>query len=435
MQGTRPTRFSVVRYGNVIGSRGSVVPLFLEQRASGVLNITDRRMTRFWMTLQQAVELVLGAADLMQGGEIFVPKIPSARVMDVAAAIGPHCRFVMSGIRPGEKLHEVLIAPDEAAQTIDAGQYYVVAPIAPTWAFRRVLAGDRNVAEDFQYSSADNPQPFTPRGGHMRVAVIGRGSIGSRHAKNALELGHEVLSYDTAPRAQWVEEREHRASSLEEIVDYRPDAVMICTPASTHATVARQLLEGAYSGPLFVEKPIATTREACAVFRHWPAPVTVGYNWRFNREVQRFFDEVRGRALAYLYFICETDMSTWAGTGYADPLLECSHEIDLAMAWDSELRLAHAGARGSSAVMLYLKSAEHHALIDVHWRVAPGRRRFMACTSDDVVLEFEPTVESIEQSYVDELQAFLAGARDGCWVEEAITVVELVGRAKAREFV
>ena len=162
--GDRLTRFSVVRYGNVLGSRGSVVPLFLEQRASGVVRITDQRMTRFWMTLPVAVDFVLGAAEMMQGGEIFVPKIPAARVRDVAGAIAPDCAIVETGIRPGEKLHELLIAGEEAAQTFRVrGGSYVIAPANPTWPFV-VDAGADPVPPDFTYSSEHELRPVLFRG-------------------------------------------------------------------------------------------------------------------------------------------------------------------------------------------------------------------------------------------------------------------------------
>jgi UDP-N-acetylglucosamine 4,6-dehydratase/5-epimerase len=161
--GGRATRFSVVRYGNVLGSRGSVVPLFLEQRASGVVRITDARMTRFWMTLEAAVAFVLGAAAVMQGGEIFIPKIPAARVRDVAAAIAPDCQIVETGIRPGEKLHELLIAAEEAAQTFQVGaRGYVIAPADPTWPFVTDEASGPMPA-GFTYSSDQQLQPVTFR--------------------------------------------------------------------------------------------------------------------------------------------------------------------------------------------------------------------------------------------------------------------------------
>ncbi|HYM24976.1 MAG TPA: SDR family NAD(P)-dependent oxidoreductase [Vicinamibacterales bacterium] len=152
--GARPTRFSVVRYGNVIGSRGSVVPLFLEQREAGEIRITDRRMTRFWMPIGKAVDFVFGAADVMQGGEIFVPKIPSAHVIQVAKAIAPDTPVTEIGLRPGEKLHELLISTDEGPQARDIGEYYELVPIAPTWTF---IDNAQPVPAYFSYSSDMNP--------------------------------------------------------------------------------------------------------------------------------------------------------------------------------------------------------------------------------------------------------------------------------------
>jgi len=131
--GDRATRFSVVRYGNVVGSRGSVVPFFLERAKTGVLPITDERMTRFWITLQQGVTFVLTSLKTMHGGEVFVPKIPSMRVTDLATAIAPEAKTEIVGIRPGEKLHEEMISIDDARRTIDMGDRYVIQPEFGWW--------------------------------------------------------------------------------------------------------------------------------------------------------------------------------------------------------------------------------------------------------------------------------------------------------------
>lgn len=154
------TRFSVVRYGNVIGSRGSVVPLFLERRKTGVLPITDTRMTRFWITLEQGVDFVLKSFERMQGGEVFVPKIPSMRIIDLARAIGPDCRMEIIGIRPGEKLHEVMVPEDEARYTVEYGDYFAIVPT-----YRRWNAGDYQeknggtiCPDGFKYSSDTNTE-------------------------------------------------------------------------------------------------------------------------------------------------------------------------------------------------------------------------------------------------------------------------------------
>ncbi len=126
--GVRGTRFSVVRYGNVVGSRGSVVPFFLSRRAAGKIPVTDPRMTRFWLTLDRGVEFVIESLERMHGGEIFVPKIPSMRILDLVEAIAPGCEIENVGIRPGEKLHELMISEDDARHTTDGGSYYALLP-------------------------------------------------------------------------------------------------------------------------------------------------------------------------------------------------------------------------------------------------------------------------------------------------------------------
>jgi len=154
------TRLACVRYGNVVGSRGSVVPLFRKQLAEqGELTITDERMTRFWITLPQAVDLVLYALAHMQGGEIYIPKIPSMRVVDLATAMAPGVPHRVIGIRPGEKLHEVLVTGDEARHTIDAGQVFVVLPEHPWWTedMSSGRAGP-SVPDGFVFSSELNDQ-------------------------------------------------------------------------------------------------------------------------------------------------------------------------------------------------------------------------------------------------------------------------------------
>ena len=153
--GARDTRLSCVRYGNVVGSRGSVLPLFTEQAASGELTVTDERMTRFWITLDQAVQFVADSLARMQGGELFIPKIPSMRVVDLAEAVAPDARIRYTGIRPGEKLHEALLTPEEARHTVDAGSCYIVEPEHPFWGDGRIPDATP-VAEDFLYTSDRN---------------------------------------------------------------------------------------------------------------------------------------------------------------------------------------------------------------------------------------------------------------------------------------
>jgi UDP-N-acetylglucosamine 4,6-dehydratase len=149
--GARDIKFSVVRYGNVFGSRGSVVPFFINQKDSGVLPITDERMTRFWITLQQGVDFVLGCIKRMKGSEIFVPKIPSMKVTDLARAIAPNCRFKSIGIRPGEKVHEILIAEEDARVTMEFDDYFVIG-----WKNRCDQAGGCPCPPGFKYGTDNN---------------------------------------------------------------------------------------------------------------------------------------------------------------------------------------------------------------------------------------------------------------------------------------
>lgn len=141
------TRFSCARYGNVLGSRGSVIPLFKKQRESGNITITDRRMTRFWLTLTQAVEFVSTSIDMMQGGEIFVPRIPSMRLVDLAHAVAPECAVQEIGIRPGEKLHEILVSKDESRNTRETVDRFIIEPQFPWWTERATVEGNRMTPE------------------------------------------------------------------------------------------------------------------------------------------------------------------------------------------------------------------------------------------------------------------------------------------------
>ena len=159
MAGSLPARFSVVRYGNVVGSRGSVVPLYQRLVAEGAasLPVTDERMTRFWITLQQGVDFVLSSLALMQGGEIFVPKIPSMRVVDLARVMGRGIPVKVIGIRPGEKLHESLLTEDDARTTLELSDRYVIRPAFPFWSDQSPgYAGALPVAESFSYASNSN---------------------------------------------------------------------------------------------------------------------------------------------------------------------------------------------------------------------------------------------------------------------------------------
>ena len=160
--GRNSTIFSVVRYGNVIGSRGSVIPFFQKCRETGVLPITDPRMTRFWITVEQGVDFVLNCFEAMVGGELFVPKLPSLNIMDLAKVIAPECKTEIIGIRPGEKLHEVMIPKDDARRTIEYAEHYIIQPDFDFWERRFNNKKDgRSVPDEFEYNSGNNPWMLT----------------------------------------------------------------------------------------------------------------------------------------------------------------------------------------------------------------------------------------------------------------------------------
>jgi UDP-N-acetylglucosamine 4,6-dehydratase len=158
--GSKPTRFAVVRYGNVVGSRGSVIPHFARLAPTGVLPITDERMTRFWITLDRGVDFVIAMLGEMHGGELFVPKIPSMRIVDLARALAPEAHFDVVGIRPGEKLHEQMISVDDARRTVDAGSFYVIQPDADWWK-GDAWAHAKPVPDGFTYTSDMNTDWLT----------------------------------------------------------------------------------------------------------------------------------------------------------------------------------------------------------------------------------------------------------------------------------
>lgn len=158
--GAQDTRFSCARYGNVVGSRGSVIPIFMEQRARGRITITDPRMTRFWITLDQGVQFVIRSIEQMHGGEIFVPKIPSMKLLDMAQAIAPDCQIDCVGIRPGEKLHEVLLSEDEARNAIERDDMFVIQP-AQSWWRKENWESNSSLPEGFRYASDTNSQWLT----------------------------------------------------------------------------------------------------------------------------------------------------------------------------------------------------------------------------------------------------------------------------------
>lgn len=157
--GSKKTKFSVVRYGNVVGSRGSVIPFFKKVRHTGKIPITDERMTRFWITLDQGVQFVLDSLARMRGGEIFIPKIPSMNIIDLAKAIAPECEIEIVGIRPGEKLHEVMITADDSRHTLEFDDYYTIIPEFAWWGSK--FEKGKKVPEGFVYSSETNDRWLT----------------------------------------------------------------------------------------------------------------------------------------------------------------------------------------------------------------------------------------------------------------------------------
>ncbi len=151
----RHTKMSCVRYGNVVGSRGSVIPLFRKQRLNRALTITDKRMTRFWITLKQGVGFVISCVENMHGGEVFVPKCQSMKITDLAKEMAPECKIKFTGIRPGEKIHECLVTEDESRHTLEFSDRFIITPEHPWWDYKEYKSG-KNPGEGFRYSSDSN---------------------------------------------------------------------------------------------------------------------------------------------------------------------------------------------------------------------------------------------------------------------------------------
>lgn len=158
IKGDKDLKFSVVRYGNVMGSNGSVIPFFMDRKKEGVIPITDESMTRFNISLQDGVKMVMHALDVAWGGELYVPKIPSYKITDVAKAVGPECKIEIIGIRPGEKVHEEMITSSDSFSTYDLGDYYVILPQSPAWDLKDYVKSfnAKRVPEGFNYSSGKN---------------------------------------------------------------------------------------------------------------------------------------------------------------------------------------------------------------------------------------------------------------------------------------
>jgi predicted dehydrogenase len=279
----------------------------------------------------------------------------------------------------------------------------------------------------------------------VNVAIIGCGSIGSRHARNAKALGHDVLlcdvshqnaaslAYELTLPAGW-------SDSPNPAYLAAADAVLICTPASTHELVATQILRDGYVKALFVEKPLALSSHA-PIFQEWPHPVTmVGYNWRFHPEIVPLRE--LARLGGTLRLTCHTDMRTWPGTGYADPLLECSHEIDLACAWLGDPTSIEGGPWHGQGAWVQMQHPRGGSIIDVRWYTEALRElrlHLPGWTSVHAKVSVHPPGEGYEapalrESYVLELQHFLDAVEGGtptaCPFQQGLRVVEICERVK-----
>lgn len=273
----------------------------------------------------------------------------------------------------------------------------------------------------------------------MRIAIFGGGSIGQRHAANARALGHDVAVVDIDPT---------RGTPPSAFDPSGMDAVLICTPAASHEDTAWSL-PPRYCGPLFVEKPLTLNRFrrfAPSFFEVWPHPVTmVGYNWRFHPELAPL--QLLAKRGMSLHFDVRTDVATWPGANYADPIFECSHEIDLACHWlgapSAVLGGELAGSHGPGA-WVQMQHPRGDSVIDVRWQTEPqrtvtahlstGRGVTRGRTSYLVSLDVRPEAPALNESYVDELRHFLACVESGATTltpfTEGLRVVEICERVK-----
>ncbi len=256
----------------------------------------------------------------------------------------------------------------------------------------------------------------------MRVGIIGLGSIGQRHRSNLFALGYELVCYDTSP--PW-------ARTWDGFIEAYPHAVLICTPASTHATVAQQLLDAGYQGPLFVEKPLALSVEDAEVFARWPHPTTmVGYMLRFHdmARAMRAMYQTRTRGRFYVY----SDMSQWPGSAYADPLLEYSHEIDLALWMGAPARVTVASRSAVDA--LFMLGGKWS--IGIHWTSPTSERQWAVFDDSTGYLEhFDGQNALGDHMYIEEMKHFLDCAQRGVPTEtpfaDGIRVLDVIAQVEA----
>lgn len=282
----------------------------------------------------------------------------------------------------------------------------------------------------------------------MKIAVIGCGAIGARHAKNLAAMGQMVNCFDVDAKkatalARSIADREAFAPkdglTYESDLDYvaRCEAALICTPASTHAAVAKELLARGFDDALFVEKPLATRLEDCEVFESWPSPVLmVGYNWRFNFEVAQWQKSWRIPHLPVAVTLqCCTDMRSWPGSGYDDPALECSHELDLLAAMFGQALAWQTASCGPYSLLLDGLAGPVRLHLEVHWHERRQGRTFLARFADGSVERLQPTQASIDGSYVNELRHFLAcvesNRKPDCGVLDGVRVLDTLAAMRA----
>jgi len=259
----------------------------------------------------------------------------------------------------------------------------------------------------------------------VKVLVIGCGSIGMRHVQNLRDLGHEVRVLDTDLSKVLAAAR---LGARPAFTTSDVDAALICTPAATHGAVAEQLLRDGYMGALFVEKPLDV--RSLSIFRLWPHPVTmVGYNWRFHPAVRPLL-QLRPDTL---HLACHTQIARWPGHAYGEPLLECSHEVDLAVAWRGEVLSLHGGALdGGAGAWVHMQHAGGDSIVDVLWD-RPPRRRLTARYRDGARLEMDLSSAAdspgLIESYKAEIRHFLEAVRTGrpteCPFAQGLRVIEI----------